>query len=131
MASDTLVNLHGVPVLVCSAEGPHLADDDAARDLIGEALHSGARWVSVPVERIADEFFTLRTGLAGEIAQKFVNYRLGLAVVGDITQHIARSPSLRDFVHETNRGRQLWFVATPEEFDERIRDTSTAVGRVG
>jgi Domain of unknown function (DUF4180) len=45
--------------------------------------------------------------LAGEFAQKFVNYRLRLAIVGDISQHLAGSEALCDFVAETNRGNQL------------------------
>jgi hypothetical protein len=119
--SDIVMELHGVPVLVCAAAGPKLADEAAARDLIGEAMYAGVQWVSVPVERVAEDFFLLRTGLAGEIAQKFVNYRLRLAIVGDISHHVASSTALRDFVFETNRGRQLWFVTTQEEFAERLR----------
>jgi hypothetical protein len=121
MASDTVTDLHGVRVLVCADQGQILADESIARDLIGEAMYAAADWVCVPVTRVADEFFTLSTGLAGEVAQKFVNYRLRLAIVGDISHHVARSSALRDFVSETNRGRQLWFVATPEEFDERLK----------
>ncbi|GAA1817271.1 DUF4180 domain-containing protein [Planosporangium flavigriseum] len=118
---DIVMELHGMPVLVCAAEGPKLADEAAALDLIGEAMYAGAQWVSVPVERVAEDFFLLRTGLAGEIAQKFVNYRLCLTIVGDISHHVASSTALRDFVFETNRGRQLWFVTTPDEFAERLR----------
>lgn len=75
----------------------------------------------LPVRRLADEFFTLRTGVAGELVQKFVNYRLPVVVVGDISAHVARSIALRDFVTESNRGRQLWFVETMAELEERLR----------
>jgi hypothetical protein len=40
-----------------------------------------------------------------------VNYGLRLAVVGDISEPLADSEALRDFVRESNRGRQVWFVA--------------------
>ena len=65
--------------------------------------------------------FDLRSGVAGEIAQKFVNYRLKLAIVGDLIDHLARSEALRAFVRESNRGRQLWFVETPAELAERLQ----------
>ncbi|MEU1755012.1 DUF4180 domain-containing protein [Micromonospora matsumotoense] len=59
--------------------------------------------------------------LAGEVVQKFVNYRLRLAVVGDISGHVTRSTALRDFVVEADRGRQLRFVDTLAELEERLR----------
>ena len=46
-------------------------------DLIADAMGHGAELVALPVERLPDEFFSLRTGLAGTVAQKFVNYRIG------------------------------------------------------
>lgn len=121
MTVDTLVELHGVPVLVCAPDGPTLRDDRDAVDVIGAAIQHEADLVVIPAERLSDDFFTLSTRVAGEIAQKFVNYRLRLAIVGDISRYTAVSSALRDFVYETNRGRQLWFYATQEELDERLR----------
>lgn len=54
--------------------------------------------IAVPVARFDPEFFRLRSGLAGEITQKFVNYRSKLAVIGDISEKAAESVALRDFV---------------------------------
>jgi len=34
---------------------------------------------------ICDDFFDLSTGLAGEILQKFVNYHVKIAIVGDFS----------------------------------------------
>ncbi|MDD5437879.1 MAG: DUF4180 domain-containing protein [Patescibacteria group bacterium] len=59
-------------------------------------------------ENIDPAFFDLKTGLAGEILQKFVNYGIRLAIVGDFT-NIA-SESLRAFILECNRGNQIFFV---------------------
>lgn len=64
--------------------------------------------------------------LAGEIVQKFVYYRLNLAVVGDVSAHVEASTALRDFVREANRGRHLWFVGTAEEFAERLAPRAVA-----
>jgi hypothetical protein len=50
-----------------------------------------------------------------------VNYRLRLAVLGDISRHVAESTALRDFVYESNQGNQLWFLGGVEELDERLR----------
>lgn len=74
----------------------------------------------MPVTRLPPEFFSLRSGLAGHMTQKFVNYRFQLAILGDVSAHLAGSQALRDFVRESNRGRQLWFVATEEELNQRL-----------
>lgn len=96
-------------VLACGADGPAIDSPQRALDLIGEAMFAGATMIALPVRRLGAAFFQLRTGLAGEIAQKAVNYRLKLAVIGDISEHLAASSALRDWVREANRGREIWF----------------------
>ena len=97
-------------MIILSTEGGVLSASESA-DLIGMAWSETATWVAVPAERLGDDFFHLRTRVAGEIAQRFVNYRIGLIVLGDITRYTEASASLRDFVRESNAGTQLWFVA--------------------
>lgn len=111
-------------MLVCAADGPPVRSDRDALDLIAEALGHQVDLVAIPVQRLPDEFFTLGTGLAGAITQKFVNYRLRLAVVGDIGRHDGSS-ALRAFVSEANRGGQLWFVADLAELESRLARTTT------
>ncbi|MFC7484314.1 DUF4180 domain-containing protein [Luedemannella flava] len=116
----TISEVHGVTVLSYPVDGPLLAAGQDVLDLIGDAFGSNAEIVAIPADRLGEDFFTLRTRMAGEIVQKFVNYRLRLVVVGDISDYVARSDALRDFVFEANRGRQLWFVADAGELDRRL-----------
>lgn len=118
--TDTLTTIHNVQVLICAPEGEKLASEQDAVDLIGEAMYSGAQMILVPVERLAEDFFQLKTGLAGQFIQKFVTYRQRLVVLGDISEHIASSRALRDYVYETNRGDQVWFMANMQELDQRL-----------
>lgn len=104
-------------IVVLPTDGPALDPTD----LVAQALGEQADLMSVPVSRLADGFFDLRTGVAGQYAQKFVNYRVRLAVIGDISAHTERSEALRAFVGESNRGRQLWFVPTQADLDDRLR----------
>lgn len=106
----------GVPVLVCDPDGPLIATMDDALDLIGSAFQ-GAEVVAMPATRLDERFFSLRTGFAGELMQKFVNYRLKLAVVGDISSYLAASSALRAFVYESNRSDHVWFVPDLDELD--------------
>jgi hypothetical protein len=76
--------------------------------------------VAVPADRLTDDFFQLRTGVAGAIAQKFTDYRMGLAVVGDVSARTTTGAAFRDYVRETNRGLAVWFVADLGELEQRI-----------
>ncbi|GIJ47080.1 hypothetical protein Val02_39660 [Virgisporangium aliadipatigenens] len=98
------------------ADGPVI---DNALDVIGDAFGTGAETVVIPVERLDPAFFDLRTGIAGEMFQKFVNYRLRLVILGDVGAHVAASNAFRDLVRESNRGRHVWFVANRAELAAR------------
>ena len=64
-------------------------------------------------------FLQLRSGLAGEFIQKFVNHRLAFAVIGDVDR-IAESEALRDFVRESNRGRSVFFLPDLDAFAAKL-----------
>ena len=68
---DPLVTtLHGVPTLILPEVGPAVGTDLGAGDLVGAALEHGVDLLVVPAARVAPEFWTLRTGVAGEVLQK-------------------------------------------------------------
>ena len=118
--SARFYELHGVRIFESAAEDPPLRSDRDAVDLMSQALEHGARFIVIPAERLTDDFFRLKTRLAGEIIQRFVMYRMRVAIVGDIARHLAESGSLRDFVREANRGNQWWFVADMDELSKRL-----------
>ena len=98
-------------------------------DLIGEALGQGIKLVIIPVERLAEDFFQLKTQLAGQIVQKFINYQIRLVVLGDISQDVEQSTALRGCVYETNRGNHVWLLADRQALDERLKLAQTQVSR--
>lgn len=112
--------INGVRVAELDVEGDKVVSGGDANDLISAAWSDDAHMVAVPVARFGAEFFTLRSGLAGEIFQKFQNYRVRLAVVGDISAHVAASSALRDFVYETNAVGHHLFVETPAALKARL-----------
>ena len=91
-------------------EGPPLATSRDASDLIGDVFSAEAELVVIPTQRLSGDFLRLSSGLAGEVLQKFVNYRLKVAILGDISAATAASAPLRDFVTESNRGASVWFA---------------------
>ncbi len=105
---------NGHAIVVLPGDSVQLTDEQSALDLIGSVnyLYQSNRIVA-PKEAIADSFFELRTGVAGAILQKFINYDAKLAIVGDFSNVASRA--LRDFIYECNNGRDIFFVATEEE----------------
>jgi Domain of unknown function (DUF4180) len=117
--ADEIGTHGGRPVLVGGADGPVIAVPQDAMDLIASTF-GRATTVALPAGRLDGRFFDLRTGLAGEVMQKFVNYRVRLVVVGDISARTGASEALRDLVRESNRGDHIWFVADLDELDARF-----------
>jgi predicted dehydrogenase len=90
-----------------------------ANDLIAETKASGARLVVVPIARLDPAFFELRTGIAGDMVQKFVTYQVAVAVIGDTSPLESESKSLRDFIYESNRRGSVWFLADKDALREK------------
>lgn len=112
--------LGGKTVLLCAADGPLIDSERHTNDLIGDAWGVEASVIAVPVSRLAPAFFDLRSGLAGAIAQKIVNYRLQLAVIGDISVHLAASRALTDWVRAANQRGDIWFLADTDGLARRL-----------
>jgi hypothetical protein len=105
-----LIERGGYRMLIVDVAGPPIASSQDAIVLVEQAFELRASVIVVPAERMAPAFFRLRTGVAGEILQKLVNYKMKFAVIGDISTHTAGSDALRDFVRESNRGTSALFV---------------------
>nr|WP_280739939.1 DUF4180 domain-containing protein [Pedobacter borealis] len=51
--------------------------------------------------------------MAGEILQKFSNYRVSLAIIGDFSPY--QSKSIKDFIYESNKGKHINFLGSAAE----------------
>jgi len=117
----TLHESKGCRILEYPAKGSPLGRASSSLEMISAAHSQRAELVAIPVERLGDEFFQLRNGIAGEVLQKFVTYHLRIAIVGDIASLSAASKSLHDFVVECNRVSAVWFVRDMDELNDRLR----------
>lgn len=89
---------------------------DDALDLLGNVYYQGFDKMIVYQKNLTPDFFDLKNKMAGEILQKFSNYRMRLAIVGDFS--IISSQSLKDFIYESNKGKQVNFVGSvPDALD--------------
>ena len=76
-------------------------------DLLGDLYYQDFDSVVIHEKNITPHFFDLKTGIAGEILQKFAQYRLPLVVIGDFSKY--KSGSLEAFILESNKGRHINF----------------------
>lgn len=89
-----------------------------ALDLMADCDYQGARNIIVQRKNLTPGFFDLSTGIAGEVFQKFSNYRVRLAIVGDFSGYTSKS--LRDFIYESNTLGRIVFIRSREEAIDRL-----------
>jgi len=87
-------------------------------DLLGNIYYQGFDRVIIHEKNIIPKFFDLKTKIAGDILQKFSNYRVKLAIIGDFTQY--ESKSFNDFMFESNKTSHINFVESLHEALEKL-----------
>jgi Domain of unknown function (DUF4180) len=117
---------YGIRVFECAGVGPILRTGQDAIDLISEASKDKVKLFAIPISRLSEDFFRLETRIAGDFLQKFVTYGFRVAIVGDISHQLSDRRALCSFVSESNRGRQIWFVATLDQLRARMETVSSA-----
>lgn len=86
----------------------HTTED--ALDLMGNIYYQGFDKIIIHQKNLTIAFFDLKNKMAGEILQKFSNYRIRLVIVGDFS--CFTSKSLNDFIYESNKGKQVNFLTS-------------------
>jgi hypothetical protein len=89
-----------------------VSDAGSGTDLVGNLYYQGFDRAILRADQFSAEFFDLRSGLAGEILQKFSSYRMRLAIVGDFSRY--SSKALRDFIRESNSLGHVVFADSEE-----------------
>lgn len=82
-------------------------------DLIGNVYYQGFDKIIIHQKNITPGFFDLKNRMAGEILQKFSNYRVSLVIIGDFSPF--ESKSLHHFIYESNKGKRVNFVDSIED----------------
>ena len=108
-----IIEFKGLKIAKLGVGVQQITSIDDALDLIGNAGYMGAYHVILHKENLVPEFFNLKTRFAGEVLQKFSNYNMRLAVVGDFNEFTGRA--LNDFIFESNKIGRVLFVTDEEE----------------
>lgn len=110
---------NGAELALIDSDEVLIVDLQSALDLMATVWYqSGSNRMILHKSAIHEDFFELRSGLAGEVIQKFINYRMKVAIVGDFT--VYSSKSLKDFIYECNKGNDLFFLPTEQQAMEKL-----------
>lgn len=101
---------NGVCIAELISEEIEIKDTQDALDIMMNCIYQGASSIIIQEKQLLPEFFDLKTGLAGDILQKFSTYQARLAIVGNFDN--ITSKSLRDFIFESNKVGRINFVGS-------------------
>ncbi len=109
----------GVEIALVSTDGTIIADPQSALDVMMTVKYqTGTANAVFPKHAFTESFFILSSGLAGEILQKFINYKFRVAIYGDFS--VYASKPLKDFIYESNRGRDIFFTDSAESAVQKL-----------
>lgn len=119
------VNISNIDIAIIQSDELLLYDINSALDFIATVNYeTECRNIAINKESIAEDFFNLSSGLAGEILQKFVNYNIKFAIVGDFSKY--SSKALKDFIYECNSGKSIFFVPAKQEAIKKLTEANNA-----
>jgi len=115
----TNIEAGGVQIAVVSGSEIVVEDVQSALDLMATVRYEAdCDRIAIHMALLSESFFDLKTRLAGEILQKYINYQVKVAIIGDFSAY--PSQSLRDFIYECNNGNDIFFVPTEQQAIERL-----------
>lgn len=100
---------------VFSCEEPVATTKDAL-DLVAACGENDTNLLLLHAEALSDDFFKLRTGVAGEIFQKLINYTIRTAVLLPDSKNVG--PSFRELMAEAARSRHYRFFTDRAEAED-------------
>lgn len=113
------ISSKGKEIAIVHSDVICITDPQSALDfMMSVNYESGCHFIVLNKEALIEDFFVLSTRLAGEILQKFVTNRIKLAIVGDFSGYTSKA--LKDFIYESNKGRDIFFVSSVEDAVERL-----------
>lgn len=102
--------INDVKIAEVISEANIINNTEDGLDLMGDLYYQGFDGIIIHEKNIIPDFFNLKSGIAGEILQKFSTYRVRLAIVGDFSKYTSRS--FNDFILESNKGRHICFLSS-------------------
>ncbi|WP_294464216.1 DUF4180 domain-containing protein [uncultured Anaerofustis sp.] len=103
------INKNNKNISVIESEDILINDVDSGLDFAMEVSNmTGISNIIINKEAVDDILFDLKNKILGELLQKYINYNIKFAVIGDFSKF--KSKALNDFIYESNNGRNFFFL---------------------
>ncbi len=119
--SYQLVEKNGTQYVLLDTEGKLLQTEQDGLDIVSICASHGTNLVLIPGERLPDDFFRLRTGVAGAILQKLTMYNIKVAAVLDEKRAQGK---FKEFLAESNRGKMFRAYPNSTEAEKWLTKTN-------
>jgi hypothetical protein len=113
------ITTSGKDIAVVNSDEIIISDVKSALDfMMSVNYETGSHSIVINKEALTPDFFVLSTRIAGEILQKFITYQFKFAIVGDFSGYTSKP--LKDFIYESNNGRDIFFVSSEEDAIKKL-----------
>jgi hypothetical protein len=114
-----VIRINNVKIAKVNSDEILIKDVQSALDLMATVRYeTDCDSIIINKSLLSEDFFDLRTGVAGDILQKYINYQMKIAIVGDFS--IYKSESLKDFIYECNNGKDIFFLSDEKQAVEKL-----------
>jgi hypothetical protein len=114
-----IIKENNIEIAVVSSSEILIKDVQSALDFMATVRYdTGCDRIILNKSAICEDFFNLSTKIAGEILQKFINYYMKIAIVGDFSEY--KSKSLKAFIYESNKGKNIFFLPDEKKAIEKL-----------
>jgi hypothetical protein len=115
----TMIEKGNVKIAVVESDELLIEDTQTAIDFTMTVKYdTGCDGIIISKDSVVEEFFKLSSGIAGDILQKFINYHVQIAIYGDYSHYTSKP--LKDFIYESNKGKDIYFTQTLEEAVDKM-----------
>ena len=116
------ITANGNEIAIVNSDEVCISDVQSALDfMMSVNYETGSHSIILNKDALTPDFFVLSTRIAGEMLQKFITYQFKFAIVGDFSGYTSKP--LKDFIYESNKGRDIFFVSSEEDAIEKLSRT--------
>lgn len=108
-----LKSANDVAYIDLTGSGFSIQREGELNDLLGMCYTHNCNVLLLDVDNLSDDFFNLRTGLAGAAMQKFANYRVRVAVLLPVNAH--HNERFKELMYEMNQSNHIRFYSDRDE----------------
>lgn len=106
---SVLCTLNGVKYIDLSGSDTMIRTEGDLNEFLGLCYYHDTNIFLLDKKNLSNEFFNLKSGLAGAAMQKFANYGVKAAIL--LAQDVEPSPRFKELIYELRTSNQIRFYS--------------------